>query len=388
MAMPSEANCGMSGRWVARVIKLDHLLVQGELDELARADAARRLMTLLQVPTDENRTGGTGKAIKVINSLGESFCLKSLRPVQDARLLEEQRKRAFAARTEAFAGEYTCQSNLTGVPGIPRAYGYGTFAGGPIMLMEWLSGHSLREALLPRATRLANGLSVRVLSAVGASVTSILLAARERDPLFVHRDLSGMNVMVCTDSAPLELQIASGLFDLRLIDFGSAWCRSVVERNNVQGPEAQRIWRNATPEYAPPEMLTHHNPVFVAQRGSELIDSYELCGILYELYCGYTPYQLTSNNPRTPYLYKLEHLPATPPLRRPDDDAYVQLVMEGLARDQTQRLTLRTLHQRLLEVCYEFDPELSRELARRHGQALDAARMPMPQGTTDLSPQG
>ena len=371
-----------------RVIELDHLIVPGNHDELERMDIARRFLTLLQIQTDENREGGSGKALKFYNCVGEPICLKSLRAVTGFAGREDERQRAFEARKQAFLHEYNCQTALRGIPGVPMVYGYGTYAGGPVMLMEWIQGHSIREALLPRATRLKDGIGVRVLSALGATVASILCAARERDPYFVHRDLSGMNILIRISKVPLERQISRGQFDLKLIDFGSAMCSSIVAERKAAGANAKRVWRNGTPEYAPPEMLNYDSPRLVAMRGSEAIDVYEFSSVLYELYCGYTPYRLSVVKPASNYLYKIQNRVPAPPLRQPEDRAFVALIMQGLLRDQTARPTLSEFRYRMEEICRKRDKQLADCLHEQHERTMRIAQISMKQATTDLSPVG
>lgn len=254
------------------------------------------------------------------------------------------------------------------------------------MLMEWVHGCSLRAALLPRARRLPRGLSIRLLSSVAAQVASVLCAARARDPHFVHRDLSGMNVLLSTSQRSIEQQVASCIFDLRLIDFGSAMSAGVVLACESAGAGSQRIWRNATPEYAPPEMLTHRDPGLVELRGSSAIDVYELCGVLYELYCGVTPYRLSVTRPEAAYLFKLENRPPTPQLHRQSDAAFVGLVMRGLEAKQALRPSVEELRKGMIEVCRAHDAELASELEARHAAALSIARAIPASGITDLSP--
>lgn len=370
-----------------RVLELDHLMAAGELDGDKRAVEARRLLTLLLIQGDENHTGGTGKALKVFNCFGEPICLKSLRPVMGYAGRTAERARVFEARSKAFALEYDCHSTLSGIPGIPVAYGYGSYGGGPVMLMEWVHGCSLRAALLTRAQRLAHGLSMRLLSAVAAQVASVLCAARTRDPFFVHRDLSGMNVLLSTSQESLEQQVASCIFDMRLIDFGSAMSKSIVSAREGAGAGAQRIWRNATPEYAPPEMLTHRDPELVELRGSAAIDVYELCSVLYELYCGMTPYRLSVTKPEAAYLFKLENRPPAPQLHRRADAAFVELVMRGLEAEQALRPSIEELRAGMVEVCRAHDAELADALEARHAAALEIARAIPSPGITDLSPK-
>ena len=369
-----------------RLLELEHFMVPGQLEEEERSVAARRFLTLLLIQGDENHAGGTGKAIKVFNCFGEPICLKSLRPVMGYGGRTAERARVFEARSKAFAFEYDCHSTLSGIPGIPAVYGYGSFGGGPVMLMEWVHGTALRKALLPRTTRLAHGLSMRLLSAVGASVANTLCAARERDPYFVHRDLSGMNVLIDISREPLDRQVASCLFDLRLIDFGSAMSTSIVSARETAGAKPQRIWRNATPEYAPPEMLTHQDSRFVGLRGSEAIDVYELCGVLYELYCGVTPYQLSVNQPKAAYLYKLERKVSQPSLHRGTDAEFVELLMCGLEPEQALRPSVAEFREGIVKICRAHDAALADALEARYEEALAIARTPRASAITDLSP--
>ena len=370
-----------------QVLELDHFMAPRQLEGDERAYTARRYLTLLLIQGDENSSGGTGKAIKVFNCFGEPICLKSLKPVMGYGGRAAERARVFEARSKAFALEYDCHSTLSDIPGIPLVYGYGSYGGGPVMLMEWVHGCSLRSALLPRAKQLASGLSMRLLSAVGASVAGVLRAARERDPQFVHRDLSGMNVLIATSQEPLKQQIASCLFDLRLIDFGSAMSESIVTAREAAGTDSQRIWRNATPEYAPPEMLTHRDPGLVGLRGSASIDVYELCGVLFELYCGVTPYRLSENKPQTAYLYKLENRPAMPQLRRQADGPFVELILQGLEADQARRPSIGEFRERMIGICRANDDALADALDARHEEALAIARTAPVRGATDLSPK-
>ena len=377
---PSERN-----EQPLRVIELDCLRVPYAVDERKREDEARRLLTLLQPRAIETHVGGTAKAIKVFNSFGETFCLKALKRPKGFADREDERARAFEIRSKALSFEYCCQSALRGIPGIPLVCGYGLYAGGPVMLMEWVRGISLREALLPRATTLKYGLSIRTLSALGAQVASILCAARARDRSFAHRDLSGANILVETDKRSLNQQVSDGDFELRLIDFGSAVCSGIAAEREGADPNAERIWRNATPEYAPPEMLSHHTKALVSQRDSESIDVYELCGVLFELYCGATPYRLAASKLDDAFRFKTEHAVAAPHLRRPQDRSFVELILQGLERKQPARPSLSEFRHRMLEICRENDDALATAIAASHERALSSARIAPDPESTDLT---
>ena len=365
-----------------RIIELDCLRVPYAIDGPKRADATQRFLTLLQPRADETHFGGTAKAIKVFNSFGETFCLKALQRPKGFVEREDERARAFGIRSKALSYEYRCQSSLRGIPGIPLVFGYGLYAGGPVMLMEWVQGVSLRKGLLPRVTTIKNGISIRVLSALGASAAGVLCAARVRDRSFVHRDLSGANILIKTDTISLNQQVSDGLFDLRLIDFGSAICSDIAAERTSANPKTERIWRHATPEYAPPEMLSHHTEALVGKRDSEAIDVYELCGVLYELYCGATPYRLAGIKPSDAFRIKMEHLPSAPQLRRPDDGPFVELIMHGLQQEQQSRPSLGELRHRMQEICRGYDDALAEAIASRYEDACARALIaPDPEST-------
>ena len=357
-----------------RVLTIDDLFVPGALDYLGGIDAKRRLSTLLSIDTSENKTGGTGKATKVYNCLGEPICLKSLKPVQRIHMSESERQRLLTIRAQALEDEFSCQTNLAGIPGIPRTFGFGTYAGGPVMLMEWVQGVSLRNSLLPFASH-DGGIGAVECATVGAIVAGTLCAARTRDPLFVHRDLSGHNILLRTDNLNIRRQLESCHFDICLIDYGSAISSPVMRRITMAMRETPRIWHNATPEYAPPEMLTHNDETLVPLRRSELIDVYALCSVIYELYSGHTPYRLTERHPHHASRYKLEHPPDDVVPHRSSDAVFLDLLSEGLCGRQDARVGLKELHERMLQICQTKRPALADRLQEQYEIAVAAAHV-------------
>ncbi|MFR2030575.1 MAG: hypothetical protein ACLS3M_03655 [Collinsella sp.] len=103
------------------------------------------------------------------------------------------------------------------------------------------------------------------------------------------------------------------------------------------------IWRNGTPEFAPPEMLSNDIPELAPLRTSPSIDTYELCSVLYTLYAGHTPYRLNEHMDQSPYLYKIEHEPETLKARTPGDQVLVDVIMSGIHNEQSQRAPLSTI---------------------------------------------
>lgn len=343
----------------ASVIRLDHLRVPGQLDAMEQSDAARRVQTLLSIDPRGSKAGGTGVITKVANCVGEVMCLKSLRTDHGLHESAQERKHFFEVRTVALENEYRCQTSLLDIPGVPQTYAFGYFEGGPVMLMEWVRGVPLHE--LVSGSIYAGSLSSQTCAFIGASVTGILLAARQRNPGFVHRDLSGLNIMLRTRRANVLRQLATYDFDVVLIDFGSA-------ASSFDLPPRSGIVYDAhyaTPEYGPPEMLVPSEEALTL-RQSERIDVYELCGVLYELYARHTPYRIGETRPSSVAEHKMRHRPfQIHELKKNADRHLIELVMQGLAAHQDQRPTLQELDDALVDICRSFDKDATQRMLKR-----------------------
>ncbi|MBR3327541.1 MAG: WG repeat-containing protein, partial [Atopobiaceae bacterium] len=144
------------------------------------------------------------------------------------------------------------------------------------------------------------------------------------------------NVMLRTDAVSATDQLASGDFDLCLVDFGSA----SLLANGVDPTFTQisDVWRMGTPSYAPPEMLSSDVVLPEEYRHSQKIDVYALCSILYELYCGHVPFEVAGRaGGRTPYRIKTEERPEELTPRDPDAGALAASIMAGLEARQEAR---------------------------------------------------
>ena len=107
---------------------------------------------------------------------------------------------------------------------------------------------------------------------------------------FVHRDISPSNVLIRTSHLSVAEQAEEGAFNLCLIDFGSS-----VQLDPAGGPGytmRHAVLRRATPDYAPPEMLTDDLQNLAELRKSEKIDVYAASSVLFELVCGVPPFAL------------------------------------------------------------------------------------------------
>lgn len=293
----------------------------------------RRYDVLFSVRESSDLAGGTGYVTRVRNAFGQTMALKRMRhdPLAGDRVER--------GRLAAFREEYATQLTLSHLRGFPDLYGFGSIDGDPVILMEWVEGKTLLSALADLRTEASPGgpvVPARTVAALGVAVLDVLAAADSLERGLVHRDLSPRNIMLRTSDRTVAEQAASGRFDVCLIDFGSSTPLDA-------GPDGTftrqtNVWRNGTPEYAPPEMLTNDLPGVDALRRDPSIDVYALCSILYELYAGKTPYRLAESLSASPYLAKRDRRPVPPALRRPEDAPLVSAVLSGIAPVQADRI--------------------------------------------------
>jgi serine/threonine protein kinase len=360
-----------------RLIELNRLAVPGILDGLERAECARRFRTLLLPKKSASLQGGLGKATKAYNCMGETLCIKSISSVPHMGMSELERAQKFKKKVDVFRDEYDCHRRFLGVPGIAQVYGYGMYMGGPVMLMEWVEGISSR-GLMPHTKH--NGL---LCAAFGACVAAVLACAYERDPQFVHRDISCRNVLLRCAQVGVGRQVQSRSFDVRLIDFGSSVCTGSF--NGAEGGERAVGWRNATPEYAPPEMLTHSNPKLICLRYSQGIDVYALCSLLWELYTGQTPFRLSERGPsrfERYYQLKLSSTPIVPYGLERVQVEFLDMLMPGLEGLQVLRPSMRELWKTLVGYCGKLDGLAAARLQESLELSLRETRKPVRSGTT------
>lgn len=318
-----DADAGISSG--ALVVRLLDLEPASPLPDAER-DAFRRRYSVLFAENGTSRRGGLGMVRRVSNAYGERLALKtlldagaddlaatqSLAPgVRDSAATDSRRRGALLA---AFKAEYEGQRALQGLGCVPKLYGWGVVDGLPAILMEWVEGETLEHAAKALAVDDAGRVSPPVAAAIGRDLFNVLaILASAPDPV-VHRDMSPANVMVRTSCRSLEQQVADGAFDLCLIDFGSSVMGAPSMGSLTRAGLAVR-W--ATPDYAPPEMLTDDAPGVAELRRSPLIDVYAAASTIYELACGVPPFR--SDGARgmaglSPYRIKVDLAPADPVL--------------------------------------------------------------------------
>lgn len=310
----------ISGSLVVRLLDLEPASPLPD----AERDAFRRRYSVLFAENGTSRRGGLGMVRRVSNAYGERLALKtlldagaddlaatqSLAPgARDSAALDSRRRDALLA---AFKAEYEGQCALQGLGCAPKLYGWGVVDGLPAILMEWVEGETLEHAAKALAVDDAGRVSPPVAAAIGRDLFDALATLASAPDPVVHRDISPANVMVRTSCRSLEQQVADGTFDLCLIDFGSSVMGAPSMGSLTRAGLAVR-W--ATPDYAPPEMLTDDAPGVAELRRSPLIDVYAAASTIYELACGVPPFG--SDGARdvaglSPYRIKVDLAPADP----------------------------------------------------------------------------
>lgn len=338
----------------SKLIRLDTFDAAVAVNPSAEDDAKRRFMTLI-LQTPYRSDGNIGQVLRATNTSGEVFAVKLLK--DNATLSDQTPDRsaeqaaAHLANTAALFEEYRHLCTVSHLRGFPRVYGYGSCEDDPLILMEWVEGASLKQALPLLPHDASGGLTTQMVAAVGNAVLRALLMTQGLVNPVVHRDLSPSNIMFRTTSRTLEQQIADCSFDPCLIDMGSA----TMALGDDTITRRADIWRFATPAYAAPEMLTQDIEGIAALRRSPAIDVYALSSILYQLYSGRKPFDVESTGAAATdsfYLIKTKTKPAPLEPRCNDDEALVQIIMKGISVEQCDRPT----EQQMLEVLSSYLP--------------------------------
>lgn len=317
---------------------------------------AKRAYATLVVKDAEPSRGGLGETRRVTAASGQVLaCKRMLLPDRSGFATKEAYDAEVANRARAFREEYEALRRLSNFKGFVKAHAYGLLQGCPVILMEWVEGASLADVSETRGP-----LAALTVAQIGRDVFHLLARLEWQAELFVHRDLSPANIMLRTSERPLDRQLASGLFDVCLIDFGSA---ATLRSGDGAFTTDTRILRGATPAYAAPEMLTSDVPGLSELRKSSKIDAYAACSVLYELLCGRPPFNLGAGASGSDYLQKMTHDPL--PSGFPEGSAewlLAQTVCQGIRPLQDDRPSAYALFKALSQFCDDYDGIV--ELAR------------------------
>lgn len=290
-----------------RLVRLEEFEPPFVMSAAAHANYVRRFATLF---IDGSRTyrGGNGKVLYALNSRGEQLALKMCLPhklsdktangkLDGAKRQSESDLENTNAnqkiRTDAeqrLRHEYEIQRSLSGLKGIPQVYGWAQLDGNPIIVMEWIEGVTLSKACQSLAVDDEGRLSPLTAARIGRDLFDLLSRMDALAGEFVHRDISPANILVRTSHLSINEQAEEGVFDLCLIDFGSAvyFGESKKSEGALQDPLANG---GAVSSYAAPELLEGAPKQSEKVRTSPLLDVYAASSVLFELVCGRVPFQ-------------------------------------------------------------------------------------------------
>ena len=282
-----------------RVVRIEQFEAAVPLADHEQATYRRRFCTLF-VDDERTRTGGLGRVMFAQNAMGEALALKTMLPakndtpasdaVAEEPESEDGAKQREELRSRAFRREYEEHRALGGIKGVPRLYGYGSVDGVPAIVMEWIDGITLAQAARQLAVDNAHRMSSLTVARLGRDLFDVLARFDALDKGFIHRDISPSNVMVRTAHLSMEQQEEEGAFDLCLVDFGSATALQQGKRGSFT--DSVGAVRFATPNYAPPEMLTNDISGIASLRQSASVDVYAAASVLFELATGNVPFDL------------------------------------------------------------------------------------------------
>ena len=245
----------------------------------------RRFVTLFQEP-GAARLGGLGRVVPVGNLWGEVFALKVLKAPAEQQALTD---RQIATLESNFRSEYRLQCALSGLKGFPRVYGFGTVDGASAIVMEWIEGVTLDKALRTLAVDDSNHMSPLTAARIGRDVFDLLMRMGLVEGGLAHCDISLLNIMVRTDRMSLVDQVDEGVFDLCLIDFGSAASVDVTKGRAA-------TTRGVTWEFAAPELLRNaESPHDEGATAAELsaADVFAAASVVWYMATGSMPFDLS-----------------------------------------------------------------------------------------------
>lgn len=271
-------------------------------------EAYRRRFSTLFLDESTARHGGLGTVVRATNPLGEVVALKMLRTPERGELEDESsHANRVALAAAAFRAEYDSHRSVSGFKGFPRLFGFAQVGDVPCIVMEWVEGVTLSVAARMLSVDETGRIAPLVAARLGCDLFDLLIRLELVGEGFVHRDISPANILVRTAHLSVAEQAAEGSFDLCLIDFGSSVRLDLMANPGYTMRYA--MLRRATPDYAPPEMLTDDLQNLAELRKSEKIDVYAASSVLFELIGGVPPFSLAGRMDESLYRIKVDEQP-------------------------------------------------------------------------------
>jgi serine/threonine protein kinase len=231
-------------------------------------------------------------------------------------------------------------------PNILTIYDYGEERGFAYILMEYVTGKTLKEHLTgqpwdwPKAVALLAPVARALAYAHGQGI--------------VHRDVKPANILLSSEDWPL------------LSDFG------LVKLLEAQQDLTQPGTGLGTPLYTAPEQM-------LGEEVDHRADIYALATVLYEMLTGQLPFKAT--NPVQLTIERMNRLPESPRQRNPAvPNKLEQLVLQGLAAKPVDR-------QESMEVLAEVLEALHRSSRRRAVQETRPSTQIVQRGQVLLGPR-
>lgn len=300
--LPSDALCAEPHQ--TRVLRLEGFEPAMPVDPASRDAYERRFVTLFDDGL-ASRRGGLGEVKRVTNIWGEVLALKTLSLPKEPSIANGDAPAD--ALEAAFRNEYRLQCRVSGLKGFPRVHGIAMLDDSPAILMEWIEGITLSKASRMLAVDDEGRMSPLNVARIGRDLFELLARLDVIDSGIVHGDISCGNVMVRTDRLPLSEQAEEGVFDLCLIDFGSA--RLADAPTTSEGGSFPK--GSATIAYASPETI---DPDAASRRSASAMpasDVYAASSVLFKLATGSLPFDVSEDmDRRAAVQLKTQHAPA------------------------------------------------------------------------------
>lgn len=189
-------------------------------------------------------------------------------------------------------------------PNIVKVLDYGKYEGNPFLVMELLTGGTLKDRL---------GTPLTVAQSVNLLLPIVSALAYAHDQHVLHRDVKPSNILMNREGEPV------------LTDFGIAKLLDIEEKHTLTGTGVGV----GTPEYMAPEQGLGHE---VDARA----DVYSLGIVLYELVTGHKPY--TADTPLAVLLKQVHDPLPSPRTYQPDlPQATERVIYKALAKEPEYR---------------------------------------------------